>query len=412
MRVPSPSVVMLTADRQIDRRILQQAQSLRSHGWQVTLIAMPLDDSNRAQEGSEVVRVGASQDSPAPRRENFILSVYRVLRGLVPMNGRTMRLAKRLAWRYFVDQEQFYQRLYGEAALRFTPTVFVAHDLPMLAVARQAAQACGARLVYDSHELYAEQEFSPFERNKWRDIESKHIRACDAVITVNPSIARELEQRYRLTAPVNVIYNAAPLETQTESSRIFHEMLHLPPTARVLLMQGGLSAGRNIETLVQAMSRVRNQDVHLVLLGDGQLKQQMTQLASQLKISRRVHFLSAVPQEALPSYTAGADAGSIPYLATCLNNRYCTPNKLFEYVAAQLPILASDLPEIARIVRQFDLGLTVDFNGAESVAKGIEMFFSDPDRLDQWRHNAAVARSQLCWEEEEEKLISIFEAFR
>lgn len=412
MTVPSPSVVMLTADRQIDRRILQQAQSLRNNGWKVTVIAMPLDSSDSSQEGPEIVRVGGDQDSPAPRRENFILGVYRIIRGLMPMNGPAMRLAKRLAWRYFVDQEQFYQRLYGKAALQFKPTVFVAHDLPMLAVARSAAQASGARLVYDSHELYAEQEFSQFERNKWREIENRHIRACDAVITVNPSIARELERRYELDEPVHVLYNAAPLKTQPNGNRIFHQLLGLPQSARILLMQGGLSAGRNIATLVQAMGHVRNQDVHLVLLGDGQLKQQLKRLVDRQKLSHRVHFIAAVPQEELASYTAGADAGSIPYLATCLNNEYCTPNKLFEYVAARLPILASNLPEISRIVREFELGLAVDFSAADSVARGIDSFFSDPSHLDQWRQNATIARSQLCWEKEQEKLIAIFEAFR
>ncbi|WAI84353.1 MULTISPECIES: glycosyltransferase family 4 protein [Achromobacter] len=411
MTVSSPSVVMLTADRQIDRRILQEAQSLRARGWQVTLIAMPEDAPAPLPAGLDVIRVGAG-NTGTPSRESFILDAYRVIRSLLPMNGRLMRFAKQVAWSYVVDQEQFYQRLYGASALQFRPTVFVAHDLPMLAVAHRAAHACGARLVYDSHELFAEQEFSNSERKRWRHIEGQHIGACDAVITVNPSIARELETRYELENPVNVIYNAAYLESPSPAKGKLRRQLGLPDDARILLMQGGLSAGRNIDTLVRAMAKVKTQDVHLVLLGDGQITRYLKRMVRSLHLENRVYFHPAVPQHALPEYTIDADLGVIPYLASCLNNRYCTPNKLFEYVAAELPMLASDLPEISRIVNEFNLGLTTDFGSEASIAQGIDNCFAKSDRLVQWRQNAARARNQLCWEQEERKLISIFEAFR
>lgn len=411
MTVSPPSVVMLTADRQIDRRILQEAYSLRSRGWQVTLIAMPEDAATPQPSDLKVIRVGAG-NSGTHSRESFILDAYRVIRSLLPMNGRLMRLAKKIAWRYLVDQEQFYQRLYGASALQFQPTVFMAHDLPMLAVAHRAAKACGARLVYDSHELFAEQEFSDSERRRWRAIEGQHIGACDAVITVNPAIARELETRYKLAKPVNVIYNAAYLQSLSPVKGKLRRLLGLRDDARILLMQGGLSAGRNIDKLVRAMAKIQTQDVHLVLLGDGQITHYLKRIVRSLQLEDRVHFHPAVPQQALPEYTIGADAGVIPYVASCLNNRYCTPNKLFEYVAAELPVLASDLPEISRIVNEFELGTTADFGSEASIALGIDKCFANAERLDQWRQNAARARNQLCWEQEEKKLISIFEALR
>lgn len=412
MAASSPSVIMLTADRQIDRRILQSAQSLRNCGWQVTIVAMPADTICPFEDGQHIVRVGNNEQTVVPRRESLVLAVYRIVRAILPMNGRLMRALKRLAWSVFVDQENFYQRLYGPTVQRFKPTVFMAHDLPMLPVARRAAEASGAKLVYDSHELYAEQEFSSAERRKWREIEDKHIRACNAVITVNPSIARELEARYRLAQPVHVLYNAAYLEAPQTARRTLHDALALPDGARILLMQGGLSAGRNIETLVRAMAKIRTPDVHLVLLGDGQLERRLQRVVRDLGLEQRVHFHAAVPQARLPVYTASAHAGAIPYLANCLNNRYCTPNKLFEYIAAELPVLASDLPEISRVVHTYDLGLTADFSTEAAVAAGIDTFFSDSGRIQRWRQNAAAARSQLCWEQEEKKLVSIFEAFR
>ncbi|BCQ59333.1 hypothetical protein PBOI14_10830 [Pseudomonas sp. Boi14] len=149
---------MLCNDRQIDRRILLQADSLEEDGWHVTILAMPLDDI-AGTEDPRVVRIGAQQESAA-RRENRVLHAYRIVRRHLPMNGRLMRFLKSLAWRFLVDQERFYLNLFLADGTRHPAQVVVAHDLPMLAVACQLAQESGARLVYDSHELYCEQEFS------------------------------------------------------------------------------------------------------------------------------------------------------------------------------------------------------------------------------------------------------------
>jgi glycosyltransferase involved in cell wall biosynthesis len=129
----------------------------------------------------------------------------------------------------------------------------------------------------------------------------------------------------------------------------------LPVDKRIVLLQGGLSAGRNLEVLVDAMHYVKDPSVVLVVLGDGLLLRSLQKMAQQEGLAGRVYFHAAVPQNELLELTAAADAGVIPYQATCLNNHYCTPNKLFEFIAAGLPILATDLPEIRRLVETLHL---------------------------------------------------------
>src|SRR5690606_15489755 len=103
-----------------------------------------------------------------------------------------------------------------------------------LPVGRIAAERCGAKLVYDSHELYSEQEFTRAVRRKWSEIEAKHIGVCDAVITVNPSIASELARRYGVEQ-VHVIYNAERARARSVNrGRRFHELFNLPKKARVM----------------------------------------------------------------------------------------------------------------------------------------------------------------------------------
>ncbi|MDR1995921.1 glycosyltransferase family 4 protein [Azonexus sp.] len=397
---------MLTTDRQIDRRILLEADSLEAAGWTVTILATQVD-SARGDEDSRVVRPPSG--SSVATRENPVFRGYRWVRRVIPMDGFVMSVLKRFAWRYLIDQEAFFTRLLADAAERYSPDVFVAHDLPMLPLAWQQAARCGAKLVYDSHELYCEQEFSKHEKKCWAQIESRYIGRCDAVITVNVSIAAELEKRYGIR-DVGVIYNADRASSPPAYTKLFHTIFALPESTRVLLLQGGLSAGRNLESLIEGMAHVRDDSIVLVVLGDGPMSKILASRVQSLGLSRRVFFHAAVPQEDLSRYTVAADAGVIPYLATCLNNYFCTPNKLFEFIAAGLPILASDLPEIAKMVKGRSIGLVGDMSGAVSIGRLVEEFFFDEVCLAEWRRNASLAREEVCWEVEGGKLVAIYDA--
>jgi glycosyltransferase involved in cell wall biosynthesis len=408
MKSLKPTVVMLTPDRQIDRRILLTADSLEAVGWDVTIIAMPLD-AQSADDDRRVVRIGS--DAGPAKRENRVLDAYRWVRGHVPMNGRLMRWMKRLAWRYVVDQESFYSKLFYSTASQYSPCVFVANDLPMLPMAARLAEECGAYLVYDSHELYSEQEFSDREKRRWTEIEAKYIGACDVVITVNQSIATELEHRYGVSG-VQVISNAERTCDTPAVTRQLHEVLGVPVQKKIILLQGGLSAGRNLEMLVDAMRYVQNRSIVLVLLGDGLLARSLQKLALQIDLKGRVFFHAAVPQNELLKLTAAADAGIIPYQPTCLNNYYCTPNKMFEFISAGLPILATDLPEISRLVEGQQIGLVGDTSTPQKLAALIDELFANQQRLADWKARVIDVRQVICWEVEAKKLVKIYETLR
>jgi len=400
-------VVMLTADRQIDRRITLEADVLESAGWQVVIIGMPLDSGY--DHDKRTVRV---QDrAGAVNRENLVLATYRRIRRFFPMNGIVMRWLKKLTWRYFIDQESFFTRLFLPTALRYSPRVFVAHDLPMLPVAVKAARACGSRFVYDSHELYSEQEFSDWEKRRWASIEKRYIGESDLVITVNQSIATELEKRYQIN-DVKVIYNAVMTTQAPTVSRRLHEIFGLSADKKIVLLQGGLSAGRHLEVLVDSIKYVKNLSLVLVLLGDGMLLSSLKKRVQKMGLGCRVYFHPAVPQSDLLKLTAAADAGVIPYQPTCLNNLYCTPNKLFEFIAAGIPILATDLPEIRRIVHDKNIGMVGDTSSSQKLAKLLEEFFSNEQRLSKWRQKLAEVRQEVCWEHEGRKLIESYEVLR
>lgn len=402
-------VLMLCNDRQVDRRIVLQADSLQEAGWQVTILAMPLDEAV-APEDPRVVRIGSASEAAA-RRENRVLELYRLVRRYLPMNGRLMRLLKSATWRFVVDQERFYLNLFLASGREHFAEVVVAHDLPMLAVGRALAAGFGARLVYDSHELYCEQEFARWQRATWAQIEQRHIGACDRVITVNPSIAGELQRRYGLPR-VSVIHNAERTGLLPPRSNYLHERFGIALGQQILLFQGGLSAGRHLGHLVRAMALLKSPDVHLVLLGDGQMADALRRTVVRLRLQGRVHLHPAVPQARLLSVTCAADAGIIPYQPICLNNYYCTPNKLFEFIAAGLPILASDLPELRRLVHDQQIGKVDDLSTVARLAAAIDDLFSDRPRLQAWRNTVKQVRQTHNWQCEGEKLKQIYEEFQ
>jgi glycosyltransferase involved in cell wall biosynthesis len=399
------SVVIVSNDREIDRRIVLMADTVEAAGWQVTIVAMPTGDESQ-RDDRRVVRLNLQRSNTVRARS---ATLYRGLRRVVPASAAN--LMRYLALRFVADPERYFFNLYSGVLSTMKPDVFVAVDLPVLGVTRWAAENAGALLVYDSHELFAEQDQSAWENARWRQIEEKHIRSCDAVITVNQSIARELERRYSLPA-VNVVYNAVRLPQVLVQSKIFHRLYDLSPGDKIVLLQGGLSPGRNLEALVEAMRFVSGSIVHLVILGNGEMLERLKAITNRFDLLKRVHFHPAVPQDMLLSFTAAADIGVIPYQATCMNNLFCTPNKLFEYITAGVPILANDLPEIRRIVAGHDIGQVADLGGAKKIAALIDDCFKCESRLAHWRSNLQSVREILSWQQEEKTVLKIFDALQ
>lgn len=404
-----PKILMLTTDQAIDRRILLEADALVADGWEVTIQAIP----GSGQRIGHVGRVTEAGRRPGSTRyERTILRLYRFVRQIVPMNKPWMHRLKSAVWRHLMGPDEILRKLMLPDALHHRADVVVAHDLPILLTAAEAAAQHGARLVYDSHELYCEQEFEPRLKRMWSEIERRIIGACDTVITVNPSIARELEKRYGLTR-VNVVQNAERADGPApEKGRLFHEAFGLDAFAVIVLFQGGLLAGRNLESLVDAMACITTPAVHLVFLGDGALAKRLSRRAEAANISHRVHFHPAVAQDELLRHTASADLGIIPYQATCLNNLYCTPNKLFEYVAAAVPMLATDLPELRRLIAGNDIGLMTDTGSPRAIARAIDGLVANRAQLKRFRANVIDVRRKLNWAEESKILIDIFRGLR
>jgi glycosyltransferase involved in cell wall biosynthesis len=241
-----------------------------------------------------------------------------------------------------------------------------------------------APFVYDAHDLWLgrprrerSRAYFALSQAFYDIVERRLVPRAGATLTVSEPIARHLERRYRL-AHVALVPNYPELSGPVER----RELSSLPGGASigtggpVVLYLGGLMAGRGLEQLVDALGLARS--AKLVLLGQGPIAAELANRAARLGAAHRLHLLPPVPPDRVVSYAASADIGVSPIVPSCLNYRYSLPNKLFQYMAAGIPVVASDFPQVRDVVAGTRCGLVVDATRPEAIAAAIERLVGDP----------------------------------
>jgi len=264
-------------------------------------------------------------------------------------------------------------------------------------------------LIYDSHEYYTETPElvnRPRVQHIWEMIEHIIFPRLTDVITVNDSIARIYEDKYKVN--VKVVRNIPRLTkiplTETRSS------LGLPADKHIILMQGaGINIQRGAEEAVEAMQYL--DDCILLIIGGGDVLEVLKEKSVVLNLVEKVVFIPKQPYNRLREYTANADIGLTIDKDTNLNYLFSLPNKLFDYIHSGLPVLASRLPEISRIVEKYDIGSFIENHDPQHIAEKIKSMLTDTQRMDEYKANALLAAQELNWQNEEKVLIEIYRKY-
>ncbi len=275
----------------------------------------------------------------------------------------------------------------------------------------RARLAPEAKLIYDSHEFYPFQLRDRTFQGYWTKVEQQHIHQADLVITVNEAIAEQLRSAYSITRP-EVIYNSygSPSTPPDISEEEFVQHFGGPPAGFRVLFQGSFSPLRNLPRLVEAFGQLPD-SLQLLLLGQGPLERELRELCGRKKLTN-VFFGAHVPQEQLLGYTHHADLGIIPYEdAGLLNMRYCTPNKLFEYIEACIPVCASDLPELVRIVDGGGIGKTYPMRSADEIAQAVRECRERVVRGEFHAGRRERVRQRFAWTHQRQRLLTLYEQF-
>ena len=390
---------------QIDRRIVAEINSLAASGREVTLVSVP----TVILEGCLDERVRVVMPTPT---SPVFMGKELMKRVAKKLPSPLASLAKTVWHRLRPMSDASVNNYFVQVTPKEKFDVIHCHDLDTLPAAVEIREILvpGATLIYDSHELFPFQFPRGDERQRyWSDIEEAHIRKADLVITVNESISSELARLYDIDLP-EVIYNSygVPGNVSLLDEREFLAHFGASPGGFRVMFQGGFVQEKNLENLVQAFQKL-DTAVQLFLLGAGPAEALLKTLCTRLGISN-VFFGRWVPQEHLLRYIAHAHLGVIPYSgSTLLNNRYCTPNKLFEFIEAEIPICASDLPELRRIVAGHGIGAVYPMEDVTAIAHAIEACRVRCLRGDFALSTRHAARQKFSWERQEARLLELYE---
>lgn len=379
-----------------DARVLKEAESLAMAGYCVVVNALHVPGKTMVEEplGNDiwVRRVSTSVIysllgvfTAAPRPANQAKAG--ALAALWKIMGR--------AWGHF---------LLLRNVLLQRPDVVHAHDVNTLPTAWLAARLCRARLVYDAHEISTSREGYSSFRKIVALVERSLMPRAEATITTTTLRAKFFARAYGVARPL-VLQNRPRLQRVERSQRIRDE-LQLVESWPVILYQGGLQPGRGLAELVRLAGDVP--DAYFVFIGGGSLADSLRELAESLGVSDRVRFIPTVSLADLPSYTASADIGVQPIENTCLNHYTTDSNKLFEYVQAGLPIVTSDLPEIRRVVRTWQVGVLVAPSDWASMAHALRSLVADASARQKYSQNCLAAAADLSWEAQESELLALY----
>ena len=152
-------------------------------------------------------------------------------------------------------------------------------------------------------------------------------------------------------------------------------------------------------------------DCQLVIIGGGDVLPLLKERVMKKNWTDRVRFFPRMPYQKMMAITQLASLGFTLDKDTNLNYRFSLPNKLFDYIQAGVPVIASHLPEIERIITEYDIGTFIDDHRPETIAKAVRAALNDEDRIAKWKNNLKVAARSLCWENEEAVLLNIYERY-
>ena len=284
-----------------------------------------------------------------------------------------------------------------------------ANDLDTLLANNLIQKIKGGHLVYDSHEYFTEvpelREGS-FAKRVWLTVERSIFPNLKTVITVNQSIADIYKGLYGVD--VNVIRNV-PISGKFNSDiKIkLKSDLSLPDGKKVILLQGaGINVDRGAEEMVEAMKWI---DAIFLIVGSGDVIDVLKYNVKVLDLSSKVLFTGRVPFEELIAFTKLADVGVTLDKDTNLNYRYSLPNKIFDYFQADIPVIASNLIEVRKIIEKYEVGIVLTSHDPKTIAKEINEYLNDNRFFNKTKENVSRAKVELIWENEKNVLIDCYE---
>ncbi|SDX09187.1 Glycosyltransferase involved in cell wall bisynthesis [Lutibacter oricola] len=277
--------------------------------------------------------------------------------------------------------------------------VLLANDLDTLLPNFIISKLFNIKLVYDSHELFSELPElinRPFKQKIWLTIEKLIVPNLKNTYTVNNSIANFYNKLYK--TDFKVVRNFPKAQLSIAKSKLNFN----PNDKKLIIYQGAINKGRGLELIIETMQYLNN--ALLLIIGSGEIETDIKKEVEKHKLTN-VKLISRVLPSELKKITPLADLGISIEEDLGLNYRYALPNKIFDYVQAEVPVLVSDLPEMSAIIKKYKIGQVVNNRTPKKLALQIDILLNSKNK---YLKQLKTAKKELIWENEEKQLIEIF----
>lgn len=364
-------IVSVSNDLYSDQRVRKVCNSLLNLGYEIILLGRKLKDSKEINDRN-----------------------YQVKRFNLPFVKGALFYAS-------LNIRLFFYLFFHKA------DVLLANDLDTLLPNYLVSKLKNIPLVYDSHELFTEvpELQGRYSKRIWEKIEKWIFPKLKYGFTVNNSIANIYENKYgvRLKVLKNIPNKVNDFSPEDKSS------LGIENIGKYIILQGaGINIDRGAEEIVEAMQFVES--VKLLIVGDGDVLPKLKLIVNELGIENKVLFIAKQSPQRLKSYTFYAELGLSMDKDTNLNYRYSLPNKIFDYMQSGIPILASDLPEIKKVIDKFGIGVICKSHEIKEIANCINSMIYQ-DIKSKLARNLSDAAQKISWENQEEVLVSVYKQF-
>lgn len=358
-----------------DPRVIKQIKVAAAAGYEVQFVGYR--DENLDWEFLKALGCRCDIVDLGDNYVGYLPSIYKKIR---------RRLArKRMAVRYLCE---------------FQPDLIHANDFDMLGLSYRAAKKCKAGLIYDSHEIFAENigiaERGWMKRHIIRS-ERRLVRKVDRMISVSNAAAAYFEKCYAIRP--TVITNCPMKNTLP--------LLEKASDAFEVVYQGLMVRGRGYEEFVDAAKHLPD-GIRLKLRGYGSLEPKLRAQIEENHLSGKVVFAPPVEVAQLVQAASASHVGAVLTRPINLNFKLSVSNKVFEYAAAGLPVLLSDVPEHRYLNEKYDFGVILEEVTPEKIAEAVVMLCRDRETYDRLAENAKRMSEEMNWEAESKKLLEIY----
>lgn len=282
------------------------------------------------------------------------------------------------------------------------PALFIANDLDTLPALFLCSRIRKVHLIYDSHELFTQvPELIHRKRVQqvWKWIESILVPKLKYAVTVSYPIAEIYRRLYGVR--FKVVRNIPSMLAKPKERQVPGEYLG----KRLIIYQGALNIGRGLELMIKTMHFLEH--VIFIIAGNGDIEHGLRELVKKEGLENKVKFKGRVLPDQLVQLTSICDLGVSLEEDLGLNYRYALPNKIFDYIQARIPVLCSALPEMARIVETYGIGVATGERDPEKLA-AIIRYMLEERSSHTWMDALDRAAVDLCWENESRVYLDLF----